>query len=324
MAWLTGKVGAQAEPAGAPGAATPPAPSTSGRTSATSTSRRRGRTRSTGRPATSSPATSSPATTQRAFATGSAPPTSPTRRSSWAGGRSTTASSRPWRSTPPATAPSRRVHVTADPRSSTASAARRHHVPQRLRRVINGVPHGRGRRLHRHGRQRHAGHDHLRHGPRGRRPRQVRYFTTAAKAYPQAVHASNIVKPGAVRGRNIVVSSGRRQPRQRLSGVQTLRARGDRRVRGRARARQRGARPGASSTAATAPARSRSAQGLRRVHRAAGQGDGRRDRPRSSATSTRTRCRWRSRSRTRRTRAQILKTLYVSDGVFQPRARRRA
>jgi hypothetical protein len=46
MAWLTGKVGALAEPAGAPGAADPPAPSTSGRTAATSTSSRRGRTRS--------------------------------------------------------------------------------------------------------------------------------------------------------------------------------------------------------------------------------------------------------------------------------------
>jgi hypothetical protein len=32
------------------------------------------------------------------------------------------------------------------------------------------------------------------------------YFTTAAKTYPQAVHAATIVKPGAVRGRNIVVN----------------------------------------------------------------------------------------------------------------------
>jgi hypothetical protein len=32
------------------------------------------------------------------------------------------------------------------------------------------------------------------------------YFTTAAQSYPQAVHADTIVLPGAVRGRNIVVS----------------------------------------------------------------------------------------------------------------------
>jgi hypothetical protein len=31
------------------------------------------------------------------------------------------------------------------------------------------------------------------------------YFTTAAMSYPQAVHASTLVKPGAVRGRNICV-----------------------------------------------------------------------------------------------------------------------
>lgn len=35
---------------------------------------------------------------------------------------------------------------------------------------------------------------------------RVAYFTTAAQAYPQPVHASTIVMPGAVRGRNIVVS----------------------------------------------------------------------------------------------------------------------
>jgi hypothetical protein len=31
------------------------------------------------------------------------------------------------------------------------------------------------------------------------------YFTTAARSYPQSVHASTLVKPGAVRGRNICV-----------------------------------------------------------------------------------------------------------------------
>lgn len=35
---------------------------------------------------------------------------------------------------------------------------------------------------------------------------RIAYFTSVAKAYPQAVHASTIVKPGAVRGRNICVS----------------------------------------------------------------------------------------------------------------------
>jgi hypothetical protein len=34
------------------------------------------------------------------------------------------------------------------------------------------------------------------------------YFTDAPKAYPQPVHAATIVKPGAVRGRNIVVLRG--------------------------------------------------------------------------------------------------------------------
>lgn len=48
------------------------------------------------------------------------------------------------------------------------------------------------------------------------------YFTTAAKAYPQAVHASTIVKPGAVRGRNIVVWLGAGGARARMSSVQSI------------------------------------------------------------------------------------------------------
>jgi hypothetical protein len=35
---------------------------------------------------------------------------------------------------------------------------------------------------------------------------RIAYFTTAAQAYPQSVHAATIVMPGAVRGRNIIVS----------------------------------------------------------------------------------------------------------------------
>jgi hypothetical protein len=37
---------------------------------------------------------------------------------------------------------------------------------------------------------------------------RVCYFTTVAKAYPQSVHAATVVKPGAVRGRNIKVLLG--------------------------------------------------------------------------------------------------------------------
>jgi hypothetical protein len=48
------------------------------------------------------------------------------------------------------------------------------------------------------------------------------YFTTAAKTYPQAVHASAIVKPGAVRGRNIVIYLGTAGTRQRISSVQSV------------------------------------------------------------------------------------------------------
>ena len=46
---------------------------------------------------------------------------------------------------------------------------------------------------------------------------RIAYFTSAAKAYPQTVHASNIVTPGAVRGRNIhVYIDG-----QKIGGIQS-------------------------------------------------------------------------------------------------------
>lgn len=50
------------------------------------------------------------------------------------------------------------------------------------------------------------------------------YFTTAAQAYPQSVHRSAVVLPGAVRGRNICVSvaSGGAATWQRLPNVQSL------------------------------------------------------------------------------------------------------
>lgn len=48
------------------------------------------------------------------------------------------------------------------------------------------------------------------------------YFTTAAKAYPQTVHAATIVKPGAVRGRNILIFLGAGGTRQRIASVQTV------------------------------------------------------------------------------------------------------
>jgi hypothetical protein len=54
---------------------------------------------------------------------------------------------------------------------------------------------------------------------------QVRYvyFSDVPKAYPQAVNASAIIKPGAVRGRNIVLKVGERGVNQvRLPGVQTF------------------------------------------------------------------------------------------------------
>lgn len=48
------------------------------------------------------------------------------------------------------------------------------------------------------------------------------YFTTAARAFPQAVHADTIVKPGAVRGRNICVYLGDGGQRVKLGGVQSF------------------------------------------------------------------------------------------------------
>lgn len=48
------------------------------------------------------------------------------------------------------------------------------------------------------------------------------YFTTAARAFPQAVHADTIVKPGAVRGRNICVYLGDDAERVKLGGVQSF------------------------------------------------------------------------------------------------------
>lgn len=48
------------------------------------------------------------------------------------------------------------------------------------------------------------------------------YFTTATKAYPQAVHADTIVKPGAVRGRNICIYLGAGGARQKVGGVQAF------------------------------------------------------------------------------------------------------
>jgi len=53
---------------------------------------------------------------------------------------------------------------------------------------------------------------------------QVRYtyFTEVAKAYPQAVNADATIKPGAVRGRNIVVLVGEDGSQVRLPGIQTF------------------------------------------------------------------------------------------------------
>ena len=48
------------------------------------------------------------------------------------------------------------------------------------------------------------------------------YFTTAARAFPQAVNASAIVKPAAVRGRNICVYLGDAGARAKLGGVQSF------------------------------------------------------------------------------------------------------
>jgi hypothetical protein len=48
------------------------------------------------------------------------------------------------------------------------------------------------------------------------------YFTTASKTYPPAVHASTLVKPGAVRGRNIHVYLGSGGTAARVAGVQSI------------------------------------------------------------------------------------------------------
>lgn len=48
------------------------------------------------------------------------------------------------------------------------------------------------------------------------------YFTEVAKTIPQAMNADNTVKPGAVRGRNIVVVLDRDGVNARLSGIQTV------------------------------------------------------------------------------------------------------
>jgi hypothetical protein len=48
------------------------------------------------------------------------------------------------------------------------------------------------------------------------------YFTTADRAFPQSVHASTIVKPGAVRGRNICVYLGSGSARQKVGSVQSF------------------------------------------------------------------------------------------------------
>lgn len=53
---------------------------------------------------------------------------------------------------------------------------------------------------------------------------RIAYFTTAAHSYPDAVHESALVLPGAVRGRNICVSvaSGGAGTWQKVHGVQTF------------------------------------------------------------------------------------------------------
>lgn len=48
------------------------------------------------------------------------------------------------------------------------------------------------------------------------------YFTTAAKSFPEAVHASTVVKPGAVRGRNICVYVWVGGVKTKIGGVQSL------------------------------------------------------------------------------------------------------
>lgn len=48
------------------------------------------------------------------------------------------------------------------------------------------------------------------------------YYTTAEVAYPQPVHADSVVKPGAVRGRNIKIFLGTGGDRARVGGVQSF------------------------------------------------------------------------------------------------------
>ena len=48
------------------------------------------------------------------------------------------------------------------------------------------------------------------------------YFTGAAKAYPQPVHASTVTKPGAVRGKHIPIFLGAGGDRERVGGVQSV------------------------------------------------------------------------------------------------------
>jgi hypothetical protein len=48
------------------------------------------------------------------------------------------------------------------------------------------------------------------------------YFTTTEQSYPQSVHADTIVKPAAVRGRNICVYLGSGGSRQKLGSVQAF------------------------------------------------------------------------------------------------------
>lgn len=48
------------------------------------------------------------------------------------------------------------------------------------------------------------------------------YFTTAARSFPQAVHASTLTKPGAVRGRHIPIFVGAGGARKRWASVQSF------------------------------------------------------------------------------------------------------
>jgi hypothetical protein len=51
---------------------------------------------------------------------------------------------------------------------------------------------------------------------------RIAYFTDAAKSYPQTVHADTLIKPGAVRGRNIKVYLGNGAGRARVASIQTV------------------------------------------------------------------------------------------------------